>query len=325
MKKIKLISTGGTIAMGENKEGKLIPKFTGKELIESIPELEEMCEVEVNEFCNIDSSQMTPERMFKLAQLVKEEIRNSDIDGIVITHGTDTLQETAYMLNVLIDSSKPVIITGAMRGATELGSDGSANIYQAFKVAVKEKSKDQGVLVVLNNEIHTAHLLTKRHTTNLAAFRSTNSGRLGEVTKEEVNYFYKTMPPKNIKTDAINTKVAFVKIVSGFNSTIIDMLVSNNEFDGLIIEAFGSGTIPNYILPSLERALNKGMKVVLTSRCLEGKVHNTYAAAGGDKDLEEMGVIFSDGISGPKARIKLMLLLGGDYKDEEICDFFKEA
>ncbi len=324
MKKIKFISTGGTIAMNENENGKLEPEFSGVELINGLPELKKICKIDAYEFSNIDSSQMTPEIMFKLTQLVAKNLESPEIDGVVITHGTDTLEETAYMMDLIIDNSKPVVITGAMRGALELSSDGQANLYQAFQVAVNDKSREQGVLVVLNNEIHTAKLLTKRHSTNLAAFTSINSGKIGEISDKKVNYFYNARPSSTIKTKNINNEVILLKIVPGFEPFIIDTLLNNNELDfkGLVIEAYGSGAIPSNIVPSLERSIERGIKVVLTSRCLEGDVHNIYAASGGKKDPEELGIIFSQGLNGQKARIKLMLMLGGDYLAKEIKDSF---
>jgi len=322
MKKIKLISTGGTIAMAKNDDGKLVPEFSGEELLKGVPKLDDLCMIEVHEFSKVDSSQMTPQMMFELAQLVKEEVNKSEIDGVVVTHGTDTLQETAYMLDLMVDTHKPVVITGAMRGATELGSDGRANIYQAFIVALEEKSQNQGVLVVLNNEIHTAKLLTKSHTTNLASFKSINGGRVGEVSKEEVNYFYNTIPSQTIDSKSINDNVAYIKMVAGIDPEIVDMMVNSNKFDGLVVEAFGSGTIPSNIASCLEKAIRSGIVVILTSRCLEGRLHNTYAASNEEKDLEKLGLVFSNGLGGPKVRIKLMLLLGGNYDKEEISHAF---
>ena len=185
-KKVIVLTTGGTIAMKLDPAHGIVPAVSGEDLVASVPGLREACPIEVMEFSNIPSPHMTPKRMFELGNKVEELLRHEDILGVVITHGTDTLEETAYLLDLVHNSEKPVCLTGAMRSAAEISPDGPVNLLCAVRTAASSEARGKGVLVVMNEEIHAAREVVKSHSANTETFVSPFWGPLGvcEVAHE---------------------------------------------------------------------------------------------------------------------------------------------
>lgn len=321
--KVLMIFTGGTIAMKiDEKVGGAVPGVDSSDLVKMVEDVSKVTEIETIDFANIPSPHMTPGIMLKLSKVVKDNISREDISGVVITHGTDTLEETAYFLDLTVASEKPIILVGSMRNNSELGYDGAANIASAIYAAISAESKDKGVLVVMNNEIHSAVDVIKTNTVAADTFKSPEFGPLGIVENERPIYYRNLLARDHIETDKIENKVALIKLAAGMEGDIIDFYIERG-YKGLVIEALGSGNVPPAVAPGIKKAIDKQIPVVIVSRCITGRVVPAYGYEGGGKQLEDMGVILGGNASGQKARIKLMLILGITDIIDEIKDYFR--
>ncbi len=292
----------------------IVPNNNLLGMLENFPQLSSAAEIEIFEYSNMPSPHITPQRMFELAKIVDHKVR--DYDGIVITHGTDTLEETAYMLDLVLTTRKPVILTAAMRSGSELGLDGPRNIVGSVRVAVHHESIDKGVLVVMNDEIHTAHDVVKADTGKLEAFSSPNYGILGIVDTDRVVYHRKLLFRENVWTNEIELNIDLIKAVAGMDGRFIETSIEKGA-KGIVIEAFGRGNLPLEMLDSLRKAIARDIVVVVTSRVFKGRVLPEYGYEGGGFHLQKLGLILGEDLKGPKARIKLMALFG-KYKDPEL-------
>ncbi|PAV29592.1 L-asparaginase [Virgibacillus profundi] len=306
MKDILIIHTGGTISMLENKETGEITT-TGKHPLTDAQYFYQTY-ANINEIFEYDlpSPQITPKHMLGLAKRIKDVI--SSYDGIVVTHGTDTLEETAYFLNLVLETDKPVILTGAMRSSNEIGSDGLYNLISSIRVAVEDEASYKGVLVVMNDEIHTAGNVTKTSTNNVATFQSPQFGPIGIITKDSIIFHHTVISRYTHSVESISKNVFLLKAYAGMDQPIIHALHQANP-DGLVIEGLGQGNLPKEAIIPLQKILDDQIPVVLVSRCYQGIVQPTYGYEGGGRQLKEMGVIFTNGLTGPKARIKLLIAL----------------
>ena len=322
MKKVVVMTTGGTIAMKYDPVTQgLIPAVSGDDLIEAVPALREIAEVEVVEFSNVPSGHITPQMMFDLAKMADRYAEREDVSGIVVTHGTDTLEETAYFLDTLDIPNKPIVLTGAMRSSNELGSDGVYNYLSALRVAADVKAADKGVLLVMNDEIHAAKFVTKTHTTNLSTFQTPTHGPLGLVTKRNILFFNQTEKRTRFHLDRIEGTVPIIKAYADMDSVLLDSL-SPDKISGLVIEALGAGNLPPSILPSLQR-LTKEIPVVLVSRCFNGIAEPVYAYQGGGVQLEKDGILFVKELNSQKARIKLLIALNAGLTGQDLADYIQ--
>ena len=323
MKKLLIITTGGTIAMKRDAfSEEIIPAASGKELIDSVPGIKEIASVKLVEFSNIDSTDMTPKMMFDLSTLIKEQIQNSDFDGIIITHGTDTLEETAYMIDLLVDSPKPIVLTAAMRSFNELGTDVPTNLLAAVKVGCADVCRDMGTVVVMNDEIHAAREVRKTYTSNVATLQSPGYGPLGIVDEDNVIIYRNSLTRENINATTIETNVSLFKITAGDDGLLIKSAVASGV-KGIIIEGLGRGNLPAPAAEQVFRAISKNIPVVLTSRCFRGRVLGVYGGTGGGKKLRDTGIIYGGDLAGQKARIKLMVALGYTSDMGEIKNLFE--
>ncbi len=322
MKKVVVVSTGGTIAMRyDPKAGGAVPAITGAELVKAVPSLGGVCPLEVVEFSNMPGSHMTPSLMWRLSKTVDALLVKPDVAGVVITHGTDTLEETAYMLDLTLSSDKPVCLTAAMRHASGVSPDGGKNILCAVMTAAAGEAAGKGVLVVMNEEIHAAREVTKTHTGNVKTFASPFWGPLGYVDEDRVIFRRHALHREKIKPGAPVEGVYLLKMTAGNDDLLLNFL-AEKKVKGIVLEGFGRGSIPPPAVPGIKAALNAGIPVVLTSRVLGGRVLDIYGYAGGGKPLKEMGVILGGEINGQKARIKLMLILGITSDLQQIGAYF---
>lgn len=320
--KVFVISTGGTIAMRYDPVRKAVfPAVTGKELLEAVPPLKDLCPVEVYEFSNVPSSHMTPQLMLELAKKVEEILEDDSVLGAVITHGTDTLEETAYFLNLVLKTQKPVCLVGAMRSSAEISPDGPKNIFNAVKTAACPEARGKGVFVVLNDEIHSAVEVTKTSTSNVSTFKSPFWGPLGYVDDDRVIFGRNPVSIQRIDTNKVEDDVYLVKLAAGTDDFILQALV-DKKVKGIVIEAMGRGNVPLKVVPGIERAIQEKIPVVLTSRCHGGRVLGVYGYEGAAKPLNEMGVILGGEMSGHKARIKLMLALSKTNDPKKLAAYF---
>jgi L-asparaginase len=325
MSKVVVIFNGGTISMKVDEKIKAaVPNLTGEEIMSMVTGIESYAEVESYTFSSLPSPHMTPDIMLELSNYVKKFLEREDVDGVVVTHGTDTLEETAYFLQLTINSKKPVVVTGSMRNSSELGYDGPANLAASICTATSKESRNRGVIVCLNNELNCASEVTKSHSMHLNTFQSPEFGPIGIVDSNEVRFYRESTTKEYINTDVIENNVQLIKSCAGMDGTLIDYCVSQGA-KGLVIEAMGRGNIPPLMANSVEKAIKKGVAVVIVSRCYKGRVLDSYGYEGGGKQLRNMGVIFGDSMPGQKARIKLILALGKTSNLDEIREVFEKG
>lgn len=323
MYKVAVIFTGGTISMKVDERLKAaIPALSDSEILATISGIERIAEIEAIHFGSFPGPHMSIERMFELAAITRELVARDDITGVIITHGTDCLEETAYLLDLVIKEAKPIVITGAMRNGSELGYDGPANLSAAICTACSKESLNQGVLVVMNNQVYAADEVAKIHTLSLDTFMSPDFGPLGIVDSDQVIYYRSKKHRADVIEATTSKKVGLVKSVAGDNGDIIDFLIAS-DYAGIVIEAMGRGNVPPDMVPSIDRAIKKKLPVVIVSRCLKGRVLDSYGYEGGGRKLRDMGVILGDNLSGQKARLKLMLLLNVTSDVKEIKKRFE--
>ena len=309
MNKVLIVFTGGTIGMTIDEDlGAAVPGLDGNAILSMIKGLDQYGEIEIIDFGQFPGPQMNPERILKLAKLLKESLERDDIQGAIITHGTDTLEETAYFLDLYLTTDKPVVVVGAMRNASELGFDGPPNLAAAI-VAVKSPAAfGRGVLVVLNNQVNSAREVTKTHTMTLDTFKSVEFGPLGIVDNNEVLFSRQAMPHGHLVPETIEPAVHLLKSYVGMDRFLLDQLVAHGA-KGIVIEAMGRGNLPPELFDAIQDAIKQDVAVVIVSRCPAGRVLGSYGYAGGGQQLREAGAMFGTAMNGQKTRIKLMLAL----------------
>jgi len=318
MKKILVLHTGGTISMQADQDG-AVESSPINPMTQVTSPLENIEVVSVD-FLNLPSPHIQIDHMMMIYKKIREEA--SHFDGFVITHGTDTLEETAYFLDTMSIPQKPIVMTGAMRSSNELGSDGIYNYRTALRVAADEKSADKGVLVVMNDEIHAAKYVTKTHTTNVSTFQTPTHGPLGLVTKREVLFFKAADKRVRFDLQAINGVVPIIKSYADMDTILLDALVEA-PISGLVIEALGAGNLPPASISAIKKLINKQLPIVLVSRCFNGIAEPVYAYDGGGIQLEELGVLFVKELNSQKARIKLLIAVNAGLNGQDLADYIQ--
>ncbi|MEK4715437.1 MULTISPECIES: asparaginase [Sporosarcina] len=307
-KNILLVHTGGTISMELDTKTGGVMLSAANPLALEIDNIQQFANITEVEAFNLPSPHITPARMLELEELISRLTENNSFDGIVITHGTDTLEETAYFLELSTNFNIPIVLTGAMRSSNEIGSDGVYNLMSAVRVAAADDANDKGVLVVLNDEIHTATNVTKTHSSSVSTFQSPQYGPIGIVTKSAIHFHHAPLSRTYLPVVSINKKVAMFKIYAGMESDLL-VSISSLGYDGVVLEGLGQGNVPPDVVGGIRRLLSEGLPVILVSRCFNGIAQDIYAYEGGGKMLKDMGVRFEHGLSGQKARLKLLLEL----------------
>ena len=318
MKKILVLHTGGTISMQADQNG-AVESSPINPMTQVTSPLENIEVVSVD-FLNLPSPHIQIDHMMMIYKKIREEA--SHFDGFVITHGTDTIEETAYFLDTMSTPQKPIVMTGAMRSSNELGSDGIYNYRTALRVAADEKSADKGVLVVMNDEIHAAKYVTKTHTTNVSTFQTPTHGPLGLVTKREILFFKAADKRVRFDLQAINGVVPIIKSYADMDTILLDALVEA-PISGLVIEALGAGNLPPASISAIKKLINKQLPIVLVSRCFNGIAEPVYAYDGGGIQLEELGVLFVKELNSQKARIKLLIAVNAGLNGQDLADYIQ--
>ncbi|MGX2973950.1 asparaginase [Ursidibacter arcticus] len=307
-KKLLILHTGGTISMSEGEDGKVSPSDKNP-LVAALDKLNHPAKLYQESLLNVPSPHITLDHWQILKERIEHAVQAEQFDGIVITHGTDTLEETAYFLDLALNTKVPVAITGAMRSSNELGADGLINLQSAILVALSDESQNKGVLVVMNDEIHHAKFVTKTHTTNVATFQTPTFGPCGLVTKNQVIYFQHLSQYEHFPIERLTKRnVQLVKAYVEMDSFLLEQL-AQHQCDGVVIEALGAGNLPPSCLSGVQKLLDAKIPVVLVSRAFNGITQDVYDYLGGGKQLKQQGIIFTKGLSGQKARIKLLVLL----------------
>jgi L-asparaginase len=309
---IEILATGGTIA-GAAATGTQSAYTSGAvtidAMLEAVPKIRDRANIKGEQIANVGSQDMSFDIMLAVAKRINELLPTNNVDGIVITHGTDTMEETAYFLNLTVKSNKPVVLVGSMRPSTAVSADGPLNIYNAVSVASDPKAKGRGVLVVMNDWIHGAHSLTKTSTTDVQTFMSPLRGLVG-VTAYGINDFYNVPAWKNTSASEFDvskvTKLPRVDIVFAcvdMSPDLIDASV-NNGAKGIVIAGVGNGNMNKATVEAAARAAKKGVVVVRASRVAMGLVGRNV-----EVNDDEMGFVASDELNPQKARILLSLAL----------------
>ena len=321
--KVCIIFTGGTISMTVDDEiGAAIPTLSGEQILSMVSNIDKMADIEVINFSEIPGPHMTIDKLLELKNLIKKRLNDPEVAGVIVTHGTDTLEETAYFLDLTIHHTKPIIVVGAMRNSSELGYDGSSNLAAAVCTAISPKAKNKGVLVVLNNEVNAAAEVAKTNTLALNTFQSPY-GPLGIIDTNDFIVYREIAYRQYIDTDKVERKVDLIKTVVDMDDRMIRSSVDSGAV-GIVIEAMGRGNVSPQVMAGIRYAIEKGVVVVVVSRCYSGRVFTSYGYEGGGKELADMGVIMGGDMRGPKARLKLMLALGKTHDVDMIRSFFAE-
>lgn len=318
--KVLIITTGGTIAMAKGPDGGDVPSLNGDLLVNQIPKHFLPTTVEVYEYSNKPSPHITMDDMVNLSLIIKE--KKDNYDGFVITHGTDVLEETAFFLDVVLPSSIKVAITASMRANDDIGVDGPRNLLSAIKTILSPESNGYGVMVVINDEIHDPYTVTKTYTSNVATFQSPGFGMLG-IVDDDKEFFARTKKKRVvIESEKYEKDVILYKTYVGDDGQLLEIIVKNIQFNGIVIEGFGRGNVPPKVGEILIKLAKKGLPVVLSTRCHLGRTLGVYGYEGGGKFLEDKGIILSKDLKPHKALILLKLLLGNQCHIEKIRGIF---
>ncbi|MGK2863898.1 MAG: type II asparaginase [Chitinophagaceae bacterium] len=325
--RVMVLSTGGTIAGQQpnaDRAGYLPGKIPITELLKNIPSITQKATVQGEQIATIGSYDMTIDIWLKLARRINDIFAKNEADGIVITHGTDTQEETAFFLSLTVLSDKPVVLTGAMRPGTAISSDGPKNLYDAIIVASDVNSKGKGVLLCFNDNVYDAQNVVKINTTNINAFASPNTGSIGQVYDGQVSYNtpllvrHSSFTPFDInKIDSL-PHVEIVYAYADASNIAINALINNND-PGIIIAGTGNGSFNKAILESVKTAVKKDIRVVRSSRVVAGKVTSQYV---GPFEDAKLGTIVSGKLNPQKARILLMLALTITKDKNKIQEMF---
>ncbi|MDY3042329.1 asparaginase [Streptococcus pluranimalium] len=317
-KNILVLHTGGTISMTADEMGN-VNSSADNPMNHVAVELDDYAITTIDIF-NVPSPHITEQHMFELYH--KIIAIGDQFDGVVITHGTDTLEETAYFLDTMNLPNIPIVITGAMRSSNELGSDGIYNYLSALRVAGNQKAIGKGVLVVMNDEIHAAKYVTKTHTTNVSTFQTPTHGPLGIIMKSEILFFQTAEPRVRFDLESISGTIPIIKAYAGMGDGILSLLRASH-IDGVVIEALGAGNLPPEAAKSLTLLAKEGLPVVLVSRCFNGIAEPVYAYQGGGVDLATNGVMFVKELNSQKARLKLLIAINAGLKEEALKDYIE--
>jgi L-asparaginase len=324
MKRVVLIFTGGTIGMtiDVEKHG-AIPSLTPNQIIHSLSGIDEYQNLIVHEYSSKPSPYITNYDMMELATLSESYLQQDDVAGVVVIHGTDVLEETAFYLHCVMASEKPIVLTGSMKNASEFGYDGVTNLVSSIKVCLSNESIGKGTLVVMNDTINSALEVTKTHTMSLDTFKSIEFGPLGIVDQGEVIYYRDVTHFRKYNLDnKINNDTYLIKAYAGMSGDLIEHLINQNA-KGIVIESLGRGNLPPQMMDAIDKAVNAGIFIVIVSRCYSGRVLDTYAYNGGGKDLVNRGCILGGNFNGQKARLLLMLAISNGYTSDQIMKLYK--
>jgi L-asparaginase len=306
----QMIATGGTIAMKlDPATNAPVPTLSGEDLVAGVPELAKVARVRVESPFNVPSSYMDPERWAEIHRLVVKALASDEVAGVMVSHGTDTLEETAYFLDLTVSSDKPVVLVGAMRNASKRDFDGPRNLLNAARICVSPEARGKGVMIALNNQINAAREATKTHTSDVETFKSGDFGILGVVDHDRV--VFARAPSRRQHIALIGTPLPRVDIVAmyaGADGKLLRAAVAAGA-KGVVIQALGLGGVNVPVYEAVKEAIDRGVVVVISTRVPNGRVLPIYGSVGGGKSLKDAGAVFADNLSPQKARILLMLAL----------------
>lgn len=307
----------------DEKSNSSIPVMDGEDILRLTPGLENIADMHFLNFGMMPGPHMTPEKMWELSCLISSKLEQGGYDGVVVTHGTDSMEETAFLVDLTYQGTKPVIFVGSMKNSSEPGWDGPSNLIDALCTAVSGEAYNRGVMVVMNKEIHLASQVTKTNTNTLDSFKSKDFGPIGFVDENKVHFYYSYNKREYIPAGRIDSKVDLIKCGCGMDDRLLKFCVDSGTH-GIVVEGMGRGNIPPNMVPGIEYALDNNIPVVLVSRCFMGRVMDNYGYAGAGHELTQKGVILGNNLPGQKARIKLMIALSATKDTIEIKSIFEQ-
>lgn len=323
MSRIHVVATGGTIAMAHDEgAGGAVLSLSGADFLQRLLSQagSGLPEVTSEEYGPLPSSHFTVEHLWGLRERVATVLRNpdrsSEVDGVVLTHGTDSLEETAYLLDLTVPGDKPIVVTGAMHIASQPGYEGIANLLAAVRVAGSTEAQGLGALVVLNDEIHAARDVTKMHTQSTNTFQSPFWGPLGRVEADRIA-ITRRVERQTISCAQLEPRVYLLKLAVAMDADLLRHAVALGA-RGVVIETFGGGRVPPWWLEAIEEAIAQGVAVAVTTRCPTGRLNDPYRYVGAYHDLIRVGCLVAQGLNGQKARLRLMAALGAARDIDEV-------
>jgi len=320
---VVLIATGGTIAMKIDPEKKApVPAISGEDLVATVPEIAKVAKIEVQNISNVPSGYMDPPRWVELEKAVAAALARPEVAGVIVSHGTDTLEETAYFLDLTVKSDKPVVLIGAQRSASESDFDGPRNLLNAARICVAPEAKNKGVMLVMNGQINAAREVAKTHTSDVETFKSGDFGFLGNADEDRVVFYRAPLRRQNValKQDVL-PRVDIVAAYGGNDGALIKAAVAAGA-KGIVVAALGWGNVNPATYEVIKETAAKGVVVAISTRVYNGRVLPHYGYIGGGKTLQEAGAVFCDNLSPQKARLLLMLALQYTQKVPEIQAYF---
>lgn len=316
---VTLLATGGTISCTLDAAGAAVPTLLAEDLVSSFPSVPGVRVVPVD-VARFSSWNVTMPELLELSRRVQAALDESD--GVVLTQGTDTLEETAYLLHLTVGSSRPVVVTGAMRNASLPGHDGPRNLQAAVLTAASSSAAGRGCLVVFNDEIHLGGRVSKRHSTSLSTFVSPETGPVGAVDGSSVTFFEPPAPRRTYAVSEATARVPLLKMAVGLDALSLEGALAAGV-DGLVLEGSGVGHVPATWVPVIRSAVDAGVPVVLATRTGAGPVRAEYGGPGGGHDLASAGVILAGRRTGLMARIELICALGAGLSGEALRAAFE--
>ena len=321
--KIRMIFTGGTISMKHDATaGGAIPALTGEQILARIEDVRAQAEIDVFDFGAYPGPHITPSLMMDLARITQESVDREDVEGVIITHGTDTLEETAYFLDLVLDTVKPVILIGSMNHTDDPEWDGPINVRDSLSAVICGQFKGLGVLTCLHGEINAASEVTKTHTQQRDTFMSFDFGPVGRIFEGKPVFLRKPYIHDHVGFTRLVEPVHIMKCYAGISELPFRLCIEQG-IKGLVVEAMGTGNVPPAAFDGIAEMIDSGIPVVLVSRCPRGATEDVYGYYGAGKNLRNRGVIFAQYLNGQKARIKLMLALGKYSSLEDLKRVFE--
>jgi len=314
---VSLITTGGTIA-ARRVEAKdhVVASIGGSQLHAAIRDIPSDIEIKVEDFLSIVSCAMTLPLAFSLVERINFHLGQAECLGVVVTHGTDTMEESAYLADLFLVNQKPVVFTGAQRSADDAASDGPRNISDAVRLASSPLAHGLGAMILFEQHFHAARDVTKSHTSRVDTFVSRSHGKLGEIDGSTVSVSRRPILRRTYATGRIEPCIDLIKMVLGSDDRLIRYAAASGA-KAIILEGFGRGNATPVVAAAVKDIISGGVPVIVTSRCGEGRVRPIYGNGGG-KDLEKAGAIFAGDLTGPKARILASVLLGAGMTVDEM-------
>jgi L-asparaginase len=318
--KVVLLATGGTIASRYDPAlGRTVASAQAEDLLRALPQVGEVAQIEIENFATMPSFDMTVQFAFGLATRINQVLARSDVQGLVVTHGTDTMEETSYLADLLLQSDKPAVFTGAQRAADDPQSDGPPNLLNAIRVAASAQARGLGALLCFNGTLHAARDVTKVHASAVETFQSYEHGALGEVDGDVVIIHRRPLLRRSFKVARLEEGVEIFRLALGSDLSGLEALIERGSA-GIVIEGFGRGNGPARLGTLVRAATQKEIPVLITSRCPAGRVEPIYGGGGGGRDLADAGGIFTGDLKGPKVRLLLMVLLSNTDTRKRIAE-----